>query len=345
MAWTDFHPHPLCFHPHLMTVLPRLRWWRLPPPSDIPNHSRLFTIAPHSQLLGYCHWQPLRRRARTLILVHGFEGCSDSHYMFGIAGKAWRAGLNVIRLNQRNCGGTEHLTPTLYHSGMSGDVAAVARELADKEGVDDIWAAGYSMGGNLVLKMAGESGTGLPSLKGIVAVCPNIDPAACVSALEQPTNWLYQHYFLTRLKARVRRKATHFPGKFDLASLDRTRSLREFDDRYTAFHGGFSDASDYYERVGARHVLHQIKVPTLIVASQDDPFIPFRTFTTPAVRSNPMIRILTPEQGGHCGFFQRPRQNEDCYWAENRLVDFVVRGGLLLADSHYSTTCNVTATW
>lgn len=296
---------------------------------NVPVEPRLFTVAPDSQILGYCHWQPARQQHRTLLLVHGFEGSSDSHYMRGIADKACRDGLNIIRLNQRNCGGTEHLTPTLYHSGMSGDFAAVADELAGKDGLTDIWAAGYSMGGNLVLKMAGESSHMLPALKGIVAVCPNIDPAACVEALERPSNWFYQQYFLTRLKARVRRKAIHYPGKFDLLALDETRSLRQFDDQYTAPHGGFSGASDYYERVGARHVMRDIQVPTLIIASQDDPFIPFRTFTTSTVQSNPLIEVLAPKQGGHCGFVQKSRKDEDCYWAENRLLDFVVRGGSL----------------
>lgn len=327
MAWTDFHPHPLCFHPHLMTVLPRLRWRRHSSPIDIPSQPRLFPVAPDSQLLGYCHWQPSRRRARTLILVHGFEGCSDSHYMLGIADKAWRAGLNVIRLNQRNCGGTEHLTPTLYHSGMSSDFTAVVRELTDKDGLDDIWAAGYSMGGNLVLKMAGESEAALSSLKGIVAVCPNIDPAACVEALERAANWFYQHHFLTGLKARVRRKTAYFQNRFDLTLLRRVSTLREFDDRFTAPFGGFRDAADYYERVGARHVLNRIRVPTLIFAAQDDPFVPFGTFQTPALQFNPQIQMVAPKRGGHCGFFQRPRPDEDCYWAENRLVEWVVRGG------------------
>ncbi|MDE3226736.1 MAG: alpha/beta fold hydrolase, partial [Nitrospirota bacterium] len=164
-------------------------------------------------------------------MVHGFEGCSDSHYMLGVADKAWRTGLNVIRLNQRNCGGTEHLTPTLYHSGMSDDFAAVIRELAAKDGLHDIWAAGYSMGGNLILKMAGEVCGRVPSLQGLVAVSPNIDPAACVEALERPANWFYQHHFLTGMKARVRRKAAHFPNRFDLTLLSRVSTLREFDDR------------------------------------------------------------------------------------------------------------------
>ncbi|MDE3020197.1 MAG: alpha/beta fold hydrolase, partial [Nitrospirota bacterium] len=325
--WTDFHPHPLCFHPHLMTVLPRHKWWRPSWLNDIPCEPRLFRVAPDSQILGHCHWQQNRQHARTLLLVHGFEGCSDSHYMLGIADKTWRTGLNVIRLNQRNCGGTEHLTPTLYHSGMSDDFAAVIRELAAKDGLHDIWAAGYSMGGNLILKMAGEVCGRVPSLQGLVAVSPNIDPAACVEALERPANWFYQHHFLTGMKARVRRKAAHFPNRFDLTLLSRVSTLREFDDRFTAPFGGFQDAADYYERVGARHVLGRIRVPTLILTAQDDPFIPFRTFMTPAVQANPSITLLAPEQGGHCGFFQRHRPDEDGYWAENRLVEWVVGGG------------------
>ncbi len=306
-----------------MTIVPR---WR---PTrhllrGVTAEARLFTVEPGTQLLGYCHWQPIRQQHRTLILVHGFEGCSESHYMLGIADKAWLAGLNVIRLNQRNCGGTEHLTPTLYHAGLSGDMVAVVTELAEKDGLDEIWAAGYSMGGNLLLKMAGEAGGNLSALRGVVAVCPNIDPAACVAALERPSNWVYQHYFLTRVKARLRRKAIYFPGRYDLARLDGIRTLSAFDDAYTAPDGGFRDAADYYERAGARHVLHGIRTPTLVLAAQDDPFIPFRIFETPALRANPFIRLLAPRRGGHCGFVQRPRLSEDAFWAENRLLEFVV---------------------
>ncbi len=265
--------------------------------------------------------------------------------MLGIAGKAWRRGLNVIRVNQRNCGGSEHLTPTLYHSGMSGDFAAIVAELAEKDGLADIWASGYSMGGNLVLKMAGELGSAQPALRGVIAVSPNIDPAACVEALELPGNWFYQAHFLTGLKARVRRKAVFFPGHFDLALLKRVHSLRQFDDRFTAPFGGFRDAADYYERVGARHVLANIRVPTLIMTAQDDPFIPFRIFNVPALQTNAHIRLLAPAHGGHCGFFQASRAGEDRHWAENRLVDFVARGETAGASGiGYSTACSVTGT-
>jgi hypothetical protein len=246
--------------------------------------------------------------------------------MLGIAGKAWRAGLNVIRLNQRNCGGTEHLTPTLYHAGLSGDLAAVLEELRAADGLEHVWMAGYSMGGNLVLKMAGEMGAACPALRGVAAVCPNIDPAACVEALERPVNWFYQRYFLTRTKARLARKAALFNGKFDLSALRTIRTLRAFDETYTAPDGGFRNAGEYYERAGARHVLGDITTPTLIITAQNDPFIPYRIFEIPAIRENRWIRLVAPKHGGHCGFFQRTQREEDAYWAEHRIVEFIVNG-------------------
>ena len=125
--WREFTPALWLRHPDFMTVLP-LCWPRRGLLTGVPNESRLFTTEPHTQLLGYCHWQHHRTACRTLVLVHGLEGCSESHYMRGIAAKAYRAGCNVIRLNQRTCGGTEHLTPTLYNSGLSQDYRTVIRE-------------------------------------------------------------------------------------------------------------------------------------------------------------------------------------------------------------------------
>jgi predicted alpha/beta-fold hydrolase len=321
----DFRPHPFCRNAHVMTVVPRFRpVARLL--AGIPVAPRLFRVAPDTQLLGYCHWQPDPRRHDTVVLLHGLEGCSDSHYMLGLAGKAWRAGLNVVRLNQRNCGGTEHLTPTLYHAGLSGDLAAVLEELQTRDGLESFWTVGYSMGGNLALKMAGEMGAAASALRGVAAVCPNIHPAVCVEALERPVNWFYQRYFLTRTKARLARKASLFNGKFDLSSLPTIRTLRVFDEMYTAPNGGFLNASDYYERAGARHVLGAITVPTLLITAQDDPFIPFRIFDIPAIKKNRRIRLIAPMHGGHCGFFQRAHCEEDAYWAEHRIVEFIVEG-------------------
>ena len=321
----DFIPHPLLTNPHTMTLFPRY-WPRLGLLSEMPAEARLFTVSPHSRILGICHWQPEAKRHPTLVLVHGLEGCADSHYMLGLARKAWRAGCSVVRLNQRNCGDTEHLTPTLYHGGLSGDLRAVVEELSSRDGIEALWMAGYSMGGNLVLRMAGEIGEGPGALKGVMAVCPNIDPEACIIALEQRRNWIYHHYFVSSMKDRIRRKARLFPGKYEVARLPRIRTLREFDGTYTAPDGGYGSAEDYYERTGARHVLGAIRVPTFIITAQDDPFIPYQIFAASALRDNPWIRLVAPAHGGHCGFLQRTGTTEDLYWAENRLIDFIVDG-------------------
>jgi uncharacterized protein len=311
---------------HFMTLFPHY-WPRGQLLFGIPVEPRLFTTGPDTQLLGYCHWQPDRRSAATVVMVHGLEGCSESHYMHGISSKAYRAGLNVIRMNQRTCGGTEHLTPTLYNSGLSEDYRVIVRELASIDQLDRIWLVGYSMGGNLVLKAAGELGRSEPSLAGAIAVCPNIDPTKCVNALEQPRNWIYHRHFLRSLKARLRRKAKLFPGRWDLAGLDDIRIIHEFDDRYTAIDGGYASAADYYDRAGSRHVLGDIAIRTHIVTSQDDPFIPYEMFSDRAIRKNPHIKLIAPRHGGHCGFFQQGSSDEDRYWVENRVIDFI-RGEL-----------------
>ena len=150
---SSFEPPFFLRNPHTMTLIPSY-WPRGMLLDGMPKASRLFSTAPHTQLLGYCHWQPHRTACQTVVLVHGLEGCSESHYMRGIAAKAYRAGFNVIRMNQRTCGGTEHLTPTLYNSGLSQDYRTVVHELARVDGLARIWLVGYSMGGNLEIGRA-----------------------------------------------------------------------------------------------------------------------------------------------------------------------------------------------
>jgi uncharacterized protein len=323
-ATSSFTPPLLFRNAHLMTLAPRY-WPRNTSLRGIPQIERLFTTEPDTQLLGFCHWQPQRTDSPTIVLVHGLEGCADSHYMRGIAAKAYQRGFNVVRMNQRTCGGTEHLTPTLYNSGLSSDYRGIVRELATVDRLTHIWLAGYSMGGNLVLKAAGEMGGTVPALAGAVAVCPNIDPTLCVAALEQPRNWIYHQHFLSRLKARMKRKAGLFPGKWDLRAMGSIKTISQFDDYYTARDGGYRDGADYYDRAGARHVLSRIAVPTLLITAQDDPFIPYALFTRPELSENQRITLLAPRHGGHCGFFGPSRNGEDLYWAENRIVEFVSR--------------------
>jgi len=319
---STFQPSLWLRNGHVMTLIPRY-WPRTISLAELPHESRLFTTAQETQLLGVCHWQHDRKAAPTVILVHGLEGSSESVYMRGIAVKAYRIGFNIVRMNQRTCGGTEHLTPSLYNSGLSGDYRAIVKELIERDELHHIWLIGYSMGGNLVLKAAGELGATEPALTGVAAVCPNIDPMVCAHALEEPRNWIYHRHFVTGLKSRLRRKATLFPGKWDLSMLDHVATISEFDDRYTARDGGYQNGADYYDRAGARHVLDAISVPTLIITAQDDPFIPYAMFTTPTIQQHKTIRVIAPPYGGHCGFFHRSRNGEDAYWAENRMVEFL----------------------
>ena len=319
-ATPDFTPHPLLKNGHLMTVASA--FWRrsfaLPPPED-----RLFQVDPESRILGHCHWQQERdKSAPVVVLVHGLEGSSDSSYMRGIAEKAWNHGFHVIRLNQRNCGGTELLTPTLYNSGMSSDYRAVLYELSSGDGFTTIFFAGYSMGGNLVTKMAGELGDDAPpALRGIAAVCPALNLAACADALERPDNFFYQRHFVAGLMARYAKKARLFPQKYSSNGFGPIRTVREFDDAITAPHFGYRGAQEYYEAAGAKCVVDKIRVPYLLITSQDDPFVPYEAIRASGVAKNPSVTVNAPKHGGHCAFISNESGLER-FWAESRIVDF-----------------------
>ena len=283
---------------------------------------REFEVEAGSRILAKCHWQAEPRRGPTLILLHGLEGSSESGYMLGAADKAFRAGFNVLRVNQRNCGGTAHLTPTLYNSGLSGDMRAVVNELIAKDSLTEIFVAGSSMGGNIVLKMAGEFGAEAPAeLKGVIGICPAIDLAACADDLAEARNFIYERHFVNSLKRSMRLKAAMYPGRYPLDGLRRVRTVREFDDVITARFCGFRDADDYYYRASALRVIREIRVPTLILTAQDDPFVPFETFANGEFPANPNVTVIAPRYGGHCAFISR-ESGEERFWAEARVVEF-----------------------
>jgi hypothetical protein len=311
-------------NPHLMTVVAWARarhFPRLPEPD-----ARIVRVATDTEVLAHCYWQPSRATQPTLLALHGLEGSSRVHYMRGLADKAWRSGWNVVLLNQRNCGGTEHLTPGLYHSGLTADPRAVIQALAASDGLRRFGVVGYSLGGNLAMKLAGElaASPGLP-VDAVVAICPTIDLARCVAAIERRRNLPYHFNFVRNLKARMRRKARCWPGAFDLTPLARIWTIRRFDDVYTAPHHGFGDAATYYHRASALRVADRIRVPAFVIAAADDPFVPPSQFTEPAVRDNPAIRVALSPYGGHCGFLADPSADDDGYWAERTAVDFLSR--------------------
>ena len=324
-----------------------------------PGERRVFTVEEHdsgakAQVECVCHWQresgdrvigssgevkarrqqgltsPDHRITRspdllTLIIVHGLEGSADSQYVIGTGSKAWAAGMNVVRMNMRNCGGTEKLTPTLYHSGLSADVGAVAKELIRIDGLERIAIVGFSMGGNLALKLAGEWSDQAPGqVKAFAAVSPAMDLAASADALHHWQNWLYEQKFLRGLRRRFQRKALLFPNRYDLAHLKRFASIREFDDKITARYEGFAGADDYYRRSSAARVAESIRIPTLVIHSKDDPFIRISPQTRIKLVNNPAIRLIETKHGGHCAFLAEPN-GYDGRWAESTIVEFLSR--------------------
>ena len=315
-----FRPFRLLGNAHAMTIAAAFWPRRFP---RLPRAiARRFQVEPDTQVLGHCHWQDVPREHPTIILLHGLEGSSDSGYVLGTAEKAWIAGFNIVRLNQRNCGGTENLTETLYHSGLSGDIRSVVLELIERDGLREVFAAGFSMGGNLVLKMAGEFGASAPpEIRGFAAVAPAIDLASCADALERKWNFLYERRFVRGLKRRMRRKASLFPKRYPIDGMREIRTVREFDDLITAPYSGFRNAADYYSRSSANRWIADICKPTLILAAQDDPFVPFSIFKDGAIRGNPHITLVAPEHGGHCGFISE-RRGEERFWSEARIVEF-----------------------
>ncbi len=324
-----FEPLPWVAGPDRMTVAaafwPR-QFPRLPQPED-----RLIPVAPETRLLVRCHWQPVRSERPALLLVHGLEGSSESGYMLGTAERAWKAGFSVARMNQRNCGGTDHLTPTLYNSSLSGDVKAVLEHLVAAERLPEIFLAGFSLGGNLVMKMAGEMSDAAPGeLKALAAISPALDLAACAGALERPRNWIYERYFVAQLKRRFHRKARLFPRLYAAGLARQVRTIREFDDRITAPHSGFRDAEDYYFRASALRTIGRVRRPALLLAAEDDPLVPFASLDRQEIRAQSFLRLSGTARGGHCGFLARQKGGER-FWAERAIVGYFRSQSLLAA--------------
>jgi uncharacterized protein len=322
-AWlSSFEPHPWLTNGHLQTIVGNF----LPRPEfRLATQAETVEVdsTDASSVLCHCHWQPsaIRSSRLTLVLLHGLEGSSDSRYMKGIAARAWAAGMNVVRMNMRNCGGTEALTSTLYHSGRSGDVGAVVSYFASRFHLERVALVGYSMGGNLVLKLAGEWGARRP-LVAVATVCPAIDLAASADALHEPANRIYERHFLRGLMRRYRMKGAMFPDVYQTRGLGPIRSIREFDQKIVARYCGFRDADDYYDRAASARVVDHIAVPTLVLCAKDDPFIRLLPESRALLLANPHITFVESRHGGHCAFLRR-RTSDGMHWAEAAVIRFL----------------------
>lgn len=268
-----------------------------------PVEATYYDTEPGVQVLVHSQ-RPAGPPCAQLILVHGLEGSSDAGYERSLAQEALQAGFAVHRFNMRSCCGTEHLSGnTLYHSGQTCDVLAVLRRL---KGPEPVFLLGFSLGGNVVLKLAGELGESARELvAGVVAVSTPIDLAACSRALCKPSNLIYSRRFLGRLKQRVRLKEQLAPGSFRLDRMREVTTVWEFDDVFTAPSFGFGTAANYYATQSSNQFLGSIRVPALLVQAKDDPLIPFEVYDHPAFSENRYLRLLATEHGGHLGFVSK----------------------------------------
>ena len=323
LAARPFHPHRLFQNGHAQTLVGYAWPRRFRLRAHRRDEARLFEVEPDVRVLAHCRWQQDRAAHPAMLLAHGLEGTSASAYMLGTADKAYRAGFNVVRLNFRTCGGTDDLSPTLYNSAMTGDLRRVLEELIKGERLSRLFLVGFSMGGNMALRLMGDWGDEAPrELLGVCAVSPSIDLTASAAAIERRSNWLYQRSFIRSLHRRMKRKKRRFPELYDLEGLRHARTIRQFDERFTTKYGGFQSVEEYYERASALAVLPRIARPTLIIHAQDDPFIPFEPFRRARLEENPNIILLAPARGGHVGFVAHEANGEDRFWAENRIVEF-----------------------
>jgi len=305
---------PLISNPHALTVLGNF-WPRELDMRAYPVHSRLFRTEPEVQVLVHTQRPRGASNRGEMILVHGLEGSSDAGYMRTMAKTALDAGYVVHRFNIRTCGGTERLCNTLYHAGLTSDLRSVLGQLRD-EGRAPVRLVGYSLGGNQVLKLAGELGEDArPLIASVCAISTPIDLAAGARKLGHLSNRVYERRFLKRMRNRV--IAT---GRFTASQIRGAASIYEFDDRITAPSFGFRGADHYYETQSSQLFLEGIRVPALLIQSKDDIFVPFEIFNHPAFQSNPCLRLLLTERGGHLGFLSRTRPR---FWTDQAVMEWI----------------------
>ncbi len=311
----DFQP--IFRNPHLLTIAGNF-WPRKIDESRFPVTRKLYTIDGRNTVLVLEHRPQVPPKGQILFL-HGLEGSANAGYIVSFAQEALSRGFVVHRKNLRSCGGTEELCETMYHSGLTNDTEVILRRL--REGGDGpIFLVGFSLGGNVALKLAGELGE-TDLLAGVCAVSTPIDLAAAVKSLDRPANLLYARRFLKRLRQRVERKSRLTPDLYTTDGLHAVNTIWEFDDRFTAPLFGFGTAENYYRTQSAQRFLHSIRVPTLVITGKDDPLVPFSMYEQHAAfKTNPALTLLAVEHGGHLGFLSRSRPR---FWLDGVALDWI----------------------
>ena len=304
---------PLVANNHFLTIAGNF-WPRRLDTRRYPVEAKLYQTESDVQVLVQSQRPEGEARAE-IVLTHGLEGSGESGYMRSLSQAALEAGFAVHRFHMRTCGGTAHLCPTLYHAGLTSDLLAVLRHF-EREGRTPVYLAGFSLGGNVALKLAGELGESAGSLiAAACAVSTPIDLAACARRLGRIDNRVYERRFVRRMCERL-----ISTGRYTQTDFRGIRSIFEIDDKITAPSFGFRNAEHYYETQSSNQFLERIRVPTLVVQAQDDTFIPFEIFRHPAFESNSHLTLVTPETGGHLGFISREKPR---FWLDGEIIGWI----------------------
>jgi predicted alpha/beta-fold hydrolase len=304
---------PIIGNPDLLTLAAWL-WPRQLNEARYPVEANLISTDRDVQVLVHTQRHPKARGE--VVLLHGLEGSSSSGYMVSMARALLQAGYTVHRFNMRTCGGTEFLCRTLYHGGLTTDLAAFLLELKAPAHL-----VGFSLGGNVVLKLAGEMGSDANRLiSSVCTVSTPLDLGMCARRLGHPRNRAYEWHFVRSMKQRLhlRRKLLGDSVRWDALPL--IRSLYDLDDQVTAPAFGFRDAENYYSTQSAAGFLDRITVPTKIIHAKDDPMIPLEAYSHEALARNSNITIQITDRGGHIGFLSRtgPR-----FWIDGQVCEWL----------------------
>jgi len=304
---------PLLRSPHLQTIAGHL-WKRPDAAAEFPVERRLYRTEPDVQVL-VCSQRPHGKARGEIVMVHGLEGSGEAGYIRSLSVAALRAGFAAHRFHMRTCGGTEHLCRTLYHAGLTSDLLAVLREFR-KDGRAPAFLAGFSLGGNVVLKLAGEMGESARDyVQGICTVSAPLDLAACSRRMAERDNRVYEARFV-----RAMRKRLCATGRYQMGEFEGLRSVLELDDRFTAPSFGFGNAANYYRTQSAVGYLAGLRVPALLIQAKDDTFVPFAIYESAAVRSNPWIQLMATDHGGHLGFIGR---GPNRLWSDEAIMEWI----------------------
>lgn len=305
---------PLFRNPHILTILANF-WPREYDNSRFPMQDRLIRTDEDTQVLVQTQ-RPAGAPAGQVVLLHGLEGDGEAAYIRSMAWELLNAGFIAHRFHMRTCGGTGHLSKTLYHAGLTSDLLVFLETLHSEDAAADlpVFLIGFSLGGNVALKLAGELGE-TELIQGVCAISTPIDLAAGVRRIGRFDNRIYERRFLKRMRQRL-----FATGRYSREQLQSARTLYEIDDKITAPSFGFEGADHYYATQSAQGFLDRIRVPTLLIQAKDDTYIPFEMFQHPAIGSNPYLKLVATEHGGHLGFLMRrgPR-----FWLDHVALEFI----------------------